>query len=94
MFYDRNNLWLGLAIGVLVPFVSYAIFLALTESMHFRRSTCAVIAICVNALVVRYYRRRRYDESLRGIVVATAVYAITWFFYFGKDILETFKDLG
>ena len=90
MFYEKNNLWIGLAIGVIVPFVSFAIFLTLTESLFFRRSTCAILALCINTLIVRFYRRRKYDESLRGVVVATAVYAITWFFVFGQEIAKTF----
>jgi hypothetical protein len=90
VFYEKNNIWIGLAIGIIVPFVSFAIFIGITESLYFRRSTCAILALCINTLIVRFFRGRKHDESLRGIVIATAVYAIAWFFVFGQEILKTF----
>ena len=91
MFYDKDNLFFGLAMGFAIPFVTYAILL----SLPFRHSTDAVMALCVNAILVRWYRKKKYDETIRGFVIATAIYSIAWLFVFGKDILETFSgDFG
>ncbi|MEY4905670.1 MAG: hypothetical protein RLZZ292_3485 [Bacteroidota bacterium] len=89
MFYDKNNLFIGLLLGFALPFVGYAIFLmTLRDLLHFRPQTCAIIALCINALVLQWFKKRRYDESMRGVVIATSVYALAWFYLFGTEIIE------
>jgi hypothetical protein len=99
MIFDRNNIWIGLATGLLIPFIGYALLLALYEQLEaagigsstgfspdFRQRTIAVIAICLNVFPVNRFRRRRMTESMRGVVFATTAYVLLWVLYFANSL--------
>lgn len=96
----KNNLYIGLGIGILLPIVGYALLLTIFEqldalhwtsqqglSFKFRTRTLAMIAICVNLIPVQIYQRLRANEIVRGLSITTVVMAMIWLFTFGKDIL-------
>lgn len=98
MFYENNNFWLGLIIGILIPFVGYAVLLTIFEylessgfananglSFNFRTRTLAILAICFNLIPFHWYKNRKFDNSMRGIGVATIVYAMIWMIKFGLN---------
>ena len=99
MMFDRNAIWLGLLIGLAVPFVGYALLLTLFEQLEsmnavssegfsptFRTRTLMVIALCFNIFPFNYYQRKKYTQTMRGLVIPTALYAIAWVIYFGKEV--------
>lgn len=96
----RDNLLFGLAIGLAVPFVGYALLLVIYEqleaagalsssgfSVNFRQRTVALVAICLNLVPLSYFQRRYMTRSLRGLVLATLVLGVGWFWYFGRQLL-------
>ncbi|MDX1941624.1 MAG: hypothetical protein SFU99_13785 [Saprospiraceae bacterium] len=93
----QNKLWIGLLIGLLLPFVGYALLLTIYDQMdamgwtsnigfspNFRARTLGVIAICLNLIPLNIFQRRRFGETVRGIAVMTVLYAIGWVIYFGN----------
>lgn len=101
MIFDRNALWMGLLMGLCIPFVSYALLLSLYEQMevwgwvsdkgfppNFRQRTLTLLALCVNVFPLNYYYKRRHTRSMRGISLITLIYAISWIAYFWEDILN------
>ncbi len=95
----QNKLWIGLLIGLLLPFVGYAILLTIYDqldamgwtssigfSANFRVRTLGVIAICLNLIPINIFQRRRFSEVVRGIAIMTVLYAIGWVVYFGSNI--------
>lgn len=99
MIFDRNNLLIGLAAGLVLPFIGYALLILLFEQIEaaglassvgfsptFRTRTLAVIAICLNLIPVNIFRRRRLTESMRGVVFATTFYVLVWVIYFSSSI--------
>lgn len=101
MIINRNNLWIGLAIGLLIPFVGYAFLLVLYEQIEtwgvgsttgfsptFRERTLAVIAICLNLIPVNRFRRRGLNETMRGIIFATMLYVLVWVIYFSNALFN------
>ncbi len=99
MIFDRNTIWIGLLLGLALPFVGYAVLLTLFEqleqlglvsqkgfSANFRVRTLTVIAICFNVIPFNYYQRKRYIQSMRGLVFPTVIYAVAWVITFGKEI--------
>lgn len=97
---NRNEIWVGLLFGVLLPAFGflflYEIFSLLEIrgaasgegfSPNFRERTLAVIAIALNLIPLNIFRRRRWDLSMRGVVIATAVLAFAWLFFFGRYLL-------
>ena len=94
--FNRNKIWIGLVLGILCPaagfLLLYGIFYLLELrgaasgvgfSPDFRERTLAIVAIALNLLPMNYYRRRRWDLSMRGVVIATATLAFVWLFRYG-----------
>lgn len=94
---NRNEIWVGILVGILLPVLGYALLYQLfgllelsgAASSHgfspnFRERTLAIVAIAANLILLNLYRRRRWDLSMRGVVIATAILAFVWVFRFGK----------
>ncbi len=93
---NRNELWAGLLFGLLLPAIGYLLLynlFGLLEargaasgegfSANFRERTLAIVALALNLIPLNIYRRRRWDLSMRGVVIATAILAFIWLFRFG-----------
>lgn len=98
--HPYNKLWIGIAIGLLVPFTAYGILLMIYDqldafgilnptgmSLTFRERTIALIAIIANILPVQLLNRRHMLDAMRGVVFPTLVYVIAWMYYYGMDLL-------
>ena len=99
MFYDRNKLFLGILIGLAMPIITYATLLTLMETFDaygpltqvklaesIKMRTLALVSLCINVFIMRWYQRRRYDESMRGVLIAIAVFALAWIVKYGTEI--------
>lgn len=88
MFFRRNNLNIGLGLGILVPMTVFGLLFGLTglAGLNFKTRSLALIAICLNMLLVSNFRKNRANESIRGLVIATVVMAFVWFAWFYKEI--------
>ena len=93
---NRNELWVGLLVGILLPLVSFTILYNLFSlleqkgaasgtgfSQNFRERTLALVAIAANLIPMNVYRKRRWDNPIRGVVIATALLAIVWTVRYG-----------
>jgi hypothetical protein len=95
-FLDRDALWLGLLWGVFVPVVGYAVLEMLLEVAGgnvlkpgvLANRTRALIAICLNMIPLRLYRRGRYDRTVHGVIWATFGLAALWMYFFGLDLIN------
>jgi hypothetical protein len=96
---QRNELWVGLLIGVLLPLslfgILYGAFWLLESkgaasgaglSVNFRMRTLFIVAMAANLWPMRIYRQRRWEDSMRGIVLATGMLALAWLFYYGPGL--------
>ena len=93
----KNSIIVAFLIGLAVPFVAFATLLMVAEQAQawgfvpdagaFRTRTLVMLAICFNLLPMRIFRLRKQDESMRGIVIATALCAAAWIFFFWKEIM-------
>ena len=95
-FEENNNILIGLVIGAIVPVIGYAlvefIFQLLTDSgimdevnsytENKRKRTLALIALCFNIISVQFFKSRRFNKIINGIVTATMIYAIFWVLVF------------
>lgn len=96
-FFENNNtLMIGLLIGATIPVLSYVlvetVFQALTQAGIMdevtqatdlkRKRTLALIALCFNILSVQFFKKRKYENILNGIVTATLIYAVAWVLIF------------
>jgi len=88
----KDSLWLGIAIGVVLPVAGYFLMTWLNSYISenffnrppiFRESTVEVIAIFLNVIPFRYYMlRAKMDYTGRGILLVTFVIGLTYFFHY------------
>lgn len=93
MLKNRNEVWIGLVVGLLVPFVGYALLLSVNDyfinngmSSGFRPRSLALIAVCLNILPMNVFMSRGQGQSMRGILIMTIFYAVAWFLYFRDSL--------
>ena len=100
MHYKNDKVWIGLLAGALIPFVGYAILLMILEQLaaneslanqrlnfDFRTRTIGLLALAVNLIPMRCFRRRRANQAIRGLVLATMAYGLVWVYFFGQQLL-------
>jgi hypothetical protein len=97
---QKNAIWVGLLLGLLVPFVAYALLLTIFEQLEmtgivsrdglspqFRERTLSVVAIGLNVFIFNYYARRRFFvNTMRGMVIATVICVGVWAAIFWKNL--------
>lgn len=100
MFYQKNHVLVGLLIGIVMPIIAYALLLTLLETVDtyktgyeqiqfataFQPRTLALISLFINPLFMRYYKKLRAEESMRGVMVAVGILAIAWLIKFYPDL--------
>ncbi len=101
MNIDRNQIWVGTLTGLLIPFVSYAVLLMISEKLYLwlpeytvdgesviAPRTLYLLAICCNLLPFHFFNSRRAVKAMRGIIIATIGLGVVWLVYFGKTMME------
>jgi ABC-type spermidine/putrescine transport system permease subunit II len=93
MIFKKNNLNIGLGMGMLLPMAFFGVLYGCVSLFHwsFKTRTIALIGICANIILMQAYRKVRANESIRGIVLATVGMAVIWFIYFGEEILSEYE---
>jgi len=96
----RNNIWLGIVLGLLVPFVGYAVLMLIIEQIQaaelfnlppgpiFQQRTVLLMAICLNLIPFNVFQRQRKAKSMRGVLSSTLVLSAVWLYYFGSSIMQ------
>ncbi len=97
---DKNSLLVGILVGVLLPIIGYIIVFGVYELMEglgwvsdsgfrpkFRERTTGIIAIAFNAIALNFYQKKYLNDTVRGIVVTTALWVILWLVLFGQYVL-------
>ncbi|MCC6459528.1 MAG: hypothetical protein IT260_03590 [Saprospiraceae bacterium] len=93
---NRNEIWAGLVFSLLLSVLGFVVLyelFALLEikgaassvgfTPNFRERTLAIVAIALNLIPLNLYRRRRWDLSMRGTVIATSILAFAWVLRYG-----------
>jgi len=94
----KNSLLTGLLAGLLVPVLGYFLIFGLLQGLtilrdsaviseNFRERTLFLVSICFNLIPLQVFQIRRWPESVRGVVLVTGLYALTWFILFGRQLL-------
>lgn len=96
---NRNEIWVGLLVGILLPALSFVLLyqiFGLLEikgaasgsgfSPNFRERTLAIVGIAANLIPLNIFRRRRWDLSMRGVVIATSILAFVWVIRYGLKL--------
>lgn len=98
---ENDNLLIGLAIGAIVPVLGYlAIQFIFEQLSNFglmdsggigyyskRFRTLALFALCCNLIPLNFFRKRRMDNAMRGVVFPTLIYAGFWIYKYMSILL-------
>ena len=96
---QKNEIWVGLLVGLLLPAMGYVLLYEVFNllesrgaasgagfSANFRERTVGIVAIALNVILLNVYQKRRWELSMRGVVIATAVLAVTWVVVYGLKL--------
>jgi hypothetical protein len=97
---EKNELSLGLLLGLLLPLPVFGLLYGLYELMEmagwvkatgfrpmFRERTCGILAIAANAWLLNYYQKRYLNNTVRGLVIMITLWVVAWLLAFGKYVL-------
>lgn len=99
MRHPYDKIWTGIAAGIVVPFVLYAILLSISDALAgmdgfpmggIRERTLTLIALLTNVIPMQIFYRRHWDDAMRGMVFPTLIYAAIWFYRYGNELLNSF----
>lgn len=96
--YDK--LIYGILIAIIVPIISYGIFLFLYEQLdnfnilngdgmapNFRERTIGLLAIISNVVPMHFANKKHYTDLMRGIVFPTLIYVAIWMYQYGFELI-------
>ena len=98
--FQKDSIVAGLIVGVIIPFLGYAVWLEVYDQLEaaelvsafrvgdFRRRTSALLGICLNLIPFTLFSRKRFFNSMRGVMFPTIIYGLIWFVYFGVHMLR------
>lgn len=98
-FIHPDRVWIGIAVGLAIPFVGLALLISLYEwleglgivsdaglSNQFRLRNLSIIALAANLIPFTLYNKRFYVHSMRGMIFPTIFYLLLWIWYFNKEL--------
>ena len=102
-FLQKDSILSGILLGTIVPIILYAIILTLKDGlvsmgilpelwgeMPSSTRTFTIVALCGNLLVIHYFNRNQFYNSMRGLVFPTLVCVALWLWFFGLDLIGSF----
>ena len=99
---EKNSLFTGLVVGAIVPVLGYMvvefIFSLMMQAgiMEYvsgsgisrRARTLALLGICCNLIPLNISRKKKWDNTMRGIVFPTLLYVAVWLYQYGGMLLN------
>lgn len=81
--FRRNNLYLGIALGACLPALAILLveFLKVELRTGMRESTIYMICIGLNALLFRQFYKKEKEDTAKGVLLVTFIYALIFFIY-------------
>lgn len=88
-FLKKDSFVLGIALGLLMPMIIFGVLysaIGLIKSFYMAdllQGTVLLVSIFMNMFTLRHYLlKEKFDKSGRGILLATFVYAIVYFYLY------------
>ena len=101
MISKYNKLIVGIATGLIIPFIAYALVLMIYDFLdkynilnsdgmapNFRERTIGLIAIVLNAIPLQFFNKKNWLDAMRGIVFPTLAYVALWMYLYGYELLN------
>ena len=100
---EKNSVFTGLVVGAIVPVLGYLLLEFIIEmlnqtgaisyftgrSFSIRTRTLALLGICTNLIPFNICRKRKWDNTMRGIVFPTLLYVGFWIYQYGGMLFNS-----
>lgn len=98
---EKNTILIGFALGAITPVLGYLVIEFIFDSLSQmglmdsggtgyyskRFRTLALFAICCNLIPLNFFRKRQWDNAMRGVVFPTLIYAGFWVYKYMSILL-------
>lgn len=84
MIKKNDSIWIGIAIGIIVPLLFFGLILLLLKYVKLEEHTQSflyILGIGINALIMRYAMKKGYTKIGTGIILVSFIYAVLFFYY-------------
>ncbi|MCB0704610.1 MAG: hypothetical protein KDC34_04845 [Saprospiraceae bacterium] len=98
--FRKNSFVNGLLLGLVFPVIGFGILYFLFGvlestgimsskgfSPHFKERTIGIVAIAFNAILMNIFQKKRFTDSMRGVVLPTFIYVAIWMYLFLGDLI-------
>jgi len=84
--FRKDNFAQGMVIGATLPILTYVIieFIKTQITVFTRENFIYIICVGVNVFIFRYFIKKEFDQTAKGILLVTFIYAFTFFYKFFK----------
>lgn len=105
--FDKNETWLGLLIGALLPIVGFGTMIYFNDMLlnmkiairggdifSMDEKTLYVLGVCYNLIPFSIYRRKRFDLTMTAIIWPTLIYVglfFVWYILYPEFTLHVVK---
>jgi len=82
--FKKDSIWIGIAQGLIIPALFYLFIGFLGRKIELDEHTQSflfILGMGLNALIMRYDMKHGYDKTMRGILLASFVYAFLFIIY-------------
>ncbi len=94
----NKSIWLGILLGIAIPVVGYAVTLMVFEQLakmglvqssmgHFsptQSRTMWVIGIMFNLIPFQYFKVKKAERAMTGVLMMTIIAVVIWVIYYYK----------
>jgi predicted tellurium resistance membrane protein TerC len=79
----RDNVWLGTILGLILPGIAFFVVEILKKNIRVLEKDDLLYIGCValNLLLVKYYFKHYKENTARGIIAATFICALIFFYH-------------
>ena len=81
--FKKDNIFIGILIGISLPLLTYCLFAFLKTKMtlYAKDSFLHIMCIGTNALIFRYFIKKEKDQLAKGVLAVTFIYAMIFFWW-------------
>jgi hypothetical protein len=81
--FKKDNVWLGLALGLILPSIGFLIVQLLKRNFTYLGKADLLYIACValNLWLLKLAYKKEMEASARGIISATFICALLFFYY-------------
>ena len=98
---EKDSIFIGLAVGAIVPVLGFLGIQFIFEQLSIaglmdsggtgyyskRFRSLALFSLCCNLIPLNVFRKRKWDNAMRGVVFPTLIYAGFWVYKYMSILL-------